>query len=597
MPEYKVLIVVEGEDRASGALGNVGHTLGGLGGIAGSIVGVLGGAGVALAGLGAAGVAMNADFEQTFQAFSTLLGSADQATAFLDELRAFSASTPFEFPELAGAARKLLAFGFAAEDIVPMMTNIGDAVGALGGGQAEIDRVTMALGQMRAKGKVSAEEMMQLAELGVPAWQMLADSMGLSVAQVMDLASKGQLAADQAIPALLSGMQQTFGGAMQQQATTFNGLLSTLADNAKLALQTFTGPIFTAAKGGMEGLAAVVASPAFGEFAANAGQQLAGAMQQIGAALSPVLDLFRGLWLTFGEGKQALDLVASALVEMFGPETTDLIFTVVDAIGEAITIAGPLADEFAGTLPSALESFNVAFGAAGDYVAAVMPAILAVVMAIAGQLLTFWQENGAEILRFAQQTWRTIAEIVKTAIELIKAIVVPALTAIAGFIQAHGTEIQAVLRGAWDMIRGIVSAALAIIQGVIKAALAAVKGDWSGAWAALKEAAKGALEGVETAVRGALSVISNTIGSLIEGLANKGKEIGTGIIDGIKNGISNGIEAIKRAARDAAQAALDAAKDFLGIESPSTVFRAEVGGNLAAGMALGITDGIPVVER
>lgn len=260
-----------------GGLSMLSGALGGIGKAALSLGGLALGAGGALAAIG---ISSNAAMEQTETAFGTLLGSGEKAAAFLDDLRAFSAATPFEFPELADSAKKLLAMGFAAESIIPMMTTIGDTVGALGGGQAEIDRVTMALGQMQAKGKVSAEEMMQLAELGIPAWGILAKTMGLSTAEVMKLAEQGLLPADAAIQALLGGMNETFGGAMAAQAQTFNGVLSTLKDNAMLALQTFTGPLFEASKGALNELATAVSSPAFQEFAAQMGQRMGEAITQ-----------------------------------------------------------------------------------------------------------------------------------------------------------------------------------------------------------------------------------------------------------------------------------------------------------------------------
>ena len=47
---------------------------------------------------------------------------------------------------------------------------------------------------------------------------------------------------------------------------------------------------------------------------------------------------------------------------------------------------------------------------------------------------------------------------------------------------------------------------------------------------------------------------------------------------------------------EAAKAALMAAKNFLGIESPSKVFRDEVGAMMAEGMAVGFEDNVPVNE-
>lgn len=74
------------------------------------------------------------------------------------------------------------------------------------------------------------------------------------------------------------------------------------------------------------------------------------------------------------------------------------------------------------------------------------------------------------------------------------------------------------------------------------------------------------------------------------------KEVGRQIIDGIKAGISSAAGRIADAARDAAHRALEAAKGFLGIQSPSKVFRQQVGEMIPAGMAEGIEDGTKEVE-
>ena len=64
--------------------------------------------------------------------------------------------------------------------------------------------------------------------------------------------------------------------------------------------------------------------------------------------------------------------------------------------------------------------------------------------------------------------------------------------------------------------------------------------------------------------------------------------LGANIISGIANGILNGAGAIVSAAQDAASRALNAAKNFLGIHSPSRVFRDEVGKMIPQGMAVGV---------
>lgn len=190
----------------------------------------LAGVAAALLGVDVKAVSVAADFEQTKMAFTTMLGSAEEADVFLQRLWDFAARTPFEFQGLADSTRKLLAFGFSAGEVIPMMTAIGDAVSGLGGSPEVLNRVTIAFGQIQAKGKVSAEEMMQLAEAGIPAWQMIADKIGTDVPTAMKKAEAGMIDARTAISALTEGLEKRFGGMMEKQSTTWNGLMSTMRD-------------------------------------------------------------------------------------------------------------------------------------------------------------------------------------------------------------------------------------------------------------------------------------------------------------------------------------------------------------------------------
>ena len=68
-------------------------------------------------------------------------------------------------------------------------------------------------------------------------------------------------------------------------------------------------------------------------------------------------------------------------------------------------------------------------------------------------------------------------------------------------------------------------------------------------------------------------------------------QTGTDIINGIKRGIENAAHLLKEAAKNALSGAVDSVKGFLGISSPSKLFRDEVGEMIPAGVAEGIDDG------
>ena len=70
--------------------------------------------------------------------------------------------------------------------------------------------------------------------------------------------------------------------------------------------------------------------------------------------------------------------------------------------------------------------------------------------------------------------------------------------------------------------------------------------------------------------------------------------VGRNIISGIANGLKGAAGAIVEAAKGAAESALNAAKNFLGIHSPSRVFRDQVGKMMALGMGIGFERNIPV---
>ena len=189
----------------------------------------IGASGTALVGLGVYAVKAGGDLQSVQVAMTNLLGSAGKAEGFIKELQNFSAHTPFEFNDVTKASQKFLAFGFTAEQIIPTLT-AGDAAAGVGAGQDGVNRLTLALGQIAAKGKLASGEMMQLTELGIPAWQMLAEKLGTDVAGAQDMVTKRMVDSKTALEALVGGMEASYGGMMEQQSSTILGTWSNLMD-------------------------------------------------------------------------------------------------------------------------------------------------------------------------------------------------------------------------------------------------------------------------------------------------------------------------------------------------------------------------------
>lgn len=195
--------------------------------------------GAALAGVAVYAVKAGGELQNVQTAMTNMLGSADKADQMIKELQDFAAHTPFEFKDVTLASQKFLAFGFTAEQVIPTLTAVGDAAAGVGAGQDGVNRLTVALGQIAAKGKLASQEMMQITELGIPAWQMLAQYLGTDVATAQDKVSKGMVDSQMALEALVGGMESRYAGMMDAQSKTVLGAWSNLMDGVEqTAMQT-----------------------------------------------------------------------------------------------------------------------------------------------------------------------------------------------------------------------------------------------------------------------------------------------------------------------------------------------------------------------
>lgn len=189
---------------------------------------------------GRAAVKAAGDMEVLNTAFTTLLGSASAAKKTMADLYKFAAETPFEDADVYRFGRSLLAAGFQAKDLTKVLKQVGDAVSAVGGGAAGMDRVIEALSDMRSKGKVSQEELNQIGKLGIPAQKILQEQLNLT-AKEMENIGKAGIPAEKAIDALVKGMAKFGAGGLEKQSKTLVGLASTLSGEIKNLLTNVEG--------------------------------------------------------------------------------------------------------------------------------------------------------------------------------------------------------------------------------------------------------------------------------------------------------------------------------------------------------------------
>ena len=237
----------------------------------------LAGGGVALAA-GIKAVTSAADFEQTKVAFTTLIGDAGKAEQTLAQLRELGAKTPFEFPELADAGRKLIAFGEGSDTVAATLARIGDVSAGV---QAPVNEIAELYGKARVQGRLFAEDINQLTGRGIPIIGELAKQFGVSDSEVKKLVESGQVGFPQIEQAFVNMTSQggKFSGMMEAQSKTTNGLFSTLKDTINEVFLTLGTPINDAIRPLVE--QAIALAQKLAPLATEAGAKIRDAIQYV----------------------------------------------------------------------------------------------------------------------------------------------------------------------------------------------------------------------------------------------------------------------------------------------------------------------------
>lgn len=185
-------------------------------------------------------IEMNATLEKSTLQFGTLMGDADQATAHVRSLFEFAKKTPFETGPIIEASLKLQTFGGAALNTMGNLTLLGDASAATG---APIEDLGFWVGRLYASlkgGQPFGESAMRLQELAVLTPQARAEM------EAMQKAGKS----GEEIFAVFQNRLGDFGGAMVAQASTWDGLKSSIVDAVNIMMADALHPLFELVKTG-----------------------------------------------------------------------------------------------------------------------------------------------------------------------------------------------------------------------------------------------------------------------------------------------------------------------------------------------------------
>jgi tape measure domain-containing protein len=280
------------------------------------------------------GAEFNIAGQSATASFSSIYRDAGIAYDILSDINELQLDSPLR--GLGRAARTLAGFGVEANAVVPMVEALATAVAAMGLGSEALDRVALAFGQIASRGRLAGDEARQLANYGIDAYGLLAERLGMTVAEIRELGKQGRLFADDVLPILVESINERFGDAAQNLFNTYAGQLAGLRAITEGIGSALVEPFIGFASGGVvvEVLGAVRAELRdLVTIAGDGGFRLRGAL----APLEELSEFLAGGFRSVGLG----------LADLLGQLEADDVQRVVDTIISMLARGGPIIARFA----------------------------------------------------------------------------------------------------------------------------------------------------------------------------------------------------------------------------------------------------------
>lgn len=170
----------------------------------------------------------------------------------------------------------------------------------------------------------------------------------------------------------------------------------------------------------------------------------------------------------------------------------------------------------------------------GGVVTSVFDMVVPFIQQSLSTILSYWQQNGQQIMESAQGAFDTVKQIIMFVVGLIASFIQDRLKLIRQFWDENGQQImqavsnafkfiqsviqttmpiiQFIIKQVWGVIQGIFDGALKVIMGLLKTFAGLFTGDWRKMWEGIKQMISGALQFIWNLIN--LTLLGRALGAI-----------------------------------------------------------------------------------
>jgi len=361
--------------------------------------------------------------------------------------------------------------------------------------------------KIQTSNRATNRELQQLAERGIPIYEMLADEIGTTSDAISDMASKGEISTD----VFLKAIEKNIGGAAKiiGEESFMAAVKNVGADIARIGAAFLDAggegggffsklkPMITDLRERLDKLegSAAKAGEKFGQAFENAVEKVKELKRQYDdldprlqdmikrfAIIAPIIAIAAGPILQFARRigliiAWVLPFVSKAvgMFKVLGAALTGLSVPAWIVIGIIAALVGGFVMLWKKS-EAFREGVTNAFNAVREAVVNSIGHVSEFIQEVFGFIVDWWKENQELILKTSETVWNKINE----KIETVMSFLVPLIT-------ENWELVKTIVSVVWEAIKTTIMVAMELIGGVITAVMHIINGDWDKAWETVKE--------------------------------------------------------------------------------------------------------------